>query len=155
MKKIFLGLSLTLATSLFSAETNNSATNQVNGKILIEKYGCTACHNIMGRKNAPAFMGIARKNLMWNSFDEAKTTLVNSIKNGSQGKYRRFANIVMPPYKDVISETEINTIASWILSEYENNKDEIQKRMREMHKRYGCDKYGFNRHRHHGHHGWE
>jgi cytochrome c len=146
MKKVFLGLSLTLATSLFSAETNNSATNQVNGKILIEKYGCTACHNIMGRKNAPAFMGIARKNLMWNSFDEAKTTLVNSIKNGSQGKYRRFANTAMPPYKDVISETEINTIASWILSEYENNKDKIQNQMKEMHQKYSCGKYSFSHH---------
>ena len=148
MKKVFLGLSLTLATSLFSAETNNSATNQVNGKILIEKYGCTACHNIMGRKNAPAFMGIARKNLMWNSFDEAKTTLVNSIKNGSQGKYRRFANTAMPPYKNVISETEINIIASWILSEYENNKDKIQNQMKEMHQKYSCGKYSF------GHHGF-
>jgi len=143
MKKVFLGLSLTLATSLFSAETNNSATNQVNGKILIEKYGCTACHNIMGRKNAPAFMGIARKNLMWNSFDEAKTTLVNSIKNGSQGKYRRFANTAMPPYKNVISETEINIIASWILSEYENNKDEIRNKMKEMHQKHGFGHHGF------------
>ena len=140
MKKLFLGLSLTLTISLFSAETN--------GKELIQKYGCTACHNIMGRKNAPAFMGIARKNLMWNSFDEAKTTLVNSIKNGSQGKYRRFANTAMPPYKDVISETEINTIASWILSEYENNKDKIQNQMKEMHQKYSCGKYSF------GHHGF-
>jgi len=152
VKKVFLGLSLTLATSLFSAETNNSATNQANGKILIEKYDCTTCHNIMGRKNAPAFMGIARKNLMWNSFDEAKTTLVNSIKNGSQGKYRRFANTAMPPYKDVISENEINTIASWILSKYKNNKDKIRKKMKKIHQKYGCDKYDFN---HHGHHGWK
>jgi ribose 5-phosphate isomerase RpiB len=80
---------------------------------------------------------------MWNSFDEVKRTLINSIKNGSQGKYRRFANIAMLPYKDVIPEKEINIIASWILSEYKNNQDEVINQMKEIHQKYGFDHHGF------------
>ena len=61
MKKVFLGLSLTLATSLFSAETNNSATNQANGKILIENMIAPLVIILWGEKMLLLLWGLLEK----------------------------------------------------------------------------------------------
>jgi cytochrome c551/c552 len=39
----------------------------------------------------------------------------DAIKNGSKGKYPKFANMVMPPFSS-ISKTDREKIAKWILS---------------------------------------
>jgi cytochrome c len=90
-----------------------------NGKELAENNGCMGCHNIMGKKLAPAFMGTARKNLRWYN-SEAKKYMTKSIKNGSKGKYRNFRDTQMPSYS-YMSDKDIDTIVSWILQEYEKN----------------------------------
>ena len=85
-----------------------------SGEELVNKYGCLACHAVAGKKSAPGFAGIANKNIRFEG-DNAKSVIINSIKNGSKGKYRRFANATMPPYKN-ISEKELSQIADYILS---------------------------------------
>ncbi len=91
-----------------------------SGEELAKANGCMECHNIMGKKLAPAFMGTARKNIKWFGID-AKIHIVESIKKGSKGKYRNFTNIQMPEYGH-ISNDDLDVIASWILSEYEKNR---------------------------------
>ncbi len=91
-----------------------------SGEQLAQSNGCLDCHNIMGKKLAPAFMGVARKNIQWFGAD-AKSKIVASIKNGSKGKYRQFSDTEMPAYGHLSSE-DVTAIASWILVEYDKNK---------------------------------
>lgn len=81
---------------------------------IITQNGCTACHNIMGPKTAPAFKGIARRaSRMYGS--SAHKSLKESIRKGSSGKYRRFTGVTMPPYAH-FSESDLDIISNWILS---------------------------------------
>ncbi len=86
-----------------------------DAQTLLNQNGCMACHNIMGQKTAPAFMGVARKNLRRNSYADAKENIINSIKNGSKGKYRYFPDAQMLPFPS-ISNGDLDTIADYILS---------------------------------------
>jgi len=81
---------------------------------IINENGCFACHAIASKKTAPAFAGIARKNLRFEG-SNAKATIMNSIKNGSKGKFRRFAGAEMPSFRDFDDEM-LNTLADYILS---------------------------------------
>ena len=93
-----------------------------SGEQLTIQNGCMECHNIMGKKAAPAFMGTAKKNTKWYG-DEAKANIIKSIKNGSKGKYRQFSDTEMPAYPN-ISQTDLETIASWILLEFQKKRGE-------------------------------
>jgi len=104
-----LAMILTLAAS--SARLLHAA----DGAQTAEKNGCMACHAVVGKKNAPAFRGIANRNLRFNG-SNAKTAIINSIKNGSKGKYPKFAGNVMPPFPN-LSEDDLNALADWILSQ--------------------------------------
>ena len=106
MKKIVLALGV---IGLFSGAFATDA------QTLLNQNGCMSCHNVMGRKSAPAFMGVARRNLRQNSYQTAKRNIENSIKNGSQGKYRYFTDTQMPPFANLSSD-DLDTIATYILS---------------------------------------
>ena len=74
-----------------------------------EKYRCQNCHDKSKDKVAPSFEKIAKR------YDKKdKNILINSIKNGSKGKYKGF-KIPMPPFKKM-SDKEINGMVDWILS---------------------------------------
>ena len=111
MKKLIL--TTLLATTILLANSGEELTKQ---------NGCMECHNIMGKKAAPAFMGTAKKNLKWYG-DEAKANIIKGIKNGSKGKYRQFANTEMPAYSNM-PDSDLETIASWILSEFQKMKSQ-------------------------------
>ncbi len=44
------------------------------------------------KKELLLFMGVARRNLRASSYEVAKNTIINSIKNGSKGKYAKFSD---------------------------------------------------------------
>ena len=113
MKKLIFSLLLT------------SGVVFAGGEQLVQSNGCMDCHNIMGKKLAPAFMGIARKNTNWFG-NEAKAKIIESIKNGSKGKYRNFTNTEMPAYGYLTSK-ELETISNWILEEYSKNRKAMKK----------------------------
>ena len=73
-----------------------------------------ACHAVASKKAAPAFAGIAMRNKRFEGAD-AKMVIMNSIKNGSSGKYRRFSDSSMPAFSN-LSDEELNIIADYILS---------------------------------------
>ena len=106
MKKVFLSLS-TLLTLIFASSAEE----------LIEQNKCMNCHNIIGMKDAPPFSGIARHNSHW--YGKSKDSIINSIKNGSKGKYPMFSNTQMPAYNHLSNE-ELNKIADWIFSQKSN-----------------------------------
>ncbi|WP_456393743.1 c-type cytochrome [Nitratifractor sp.] len=86
-----------------------------DGAALAQKYGCMACHNIVGKKTAPAFRGVANRNMRFNGAN-AKSKIMQSIKNGSKGLYPNFPNGVMPPNPN-IPQSDLETLADWILSQ--------------------------------------
>ncbi len=86
-----------------------------NAQELINQNGCLSCHAVASRKTAPAFAGIGMRNKHFEGA-AAKATIMNSIKNGSQGKYRMFANSVMPPFPNLTQE-QLSTLADYILAQ--------------------------------------
>ena len=82
---------------------------------LIDTNGCLACHAVASKKAAPAFAGIGKRNKRFEG-DQAKATIMNSIKNGSQGKYPMFAESAMPPYPN-FSQEELSMLADYILEQ--------------------------------------
>ena len=94
-----------VAVSLFASD----------GYELIKQNGCLSCHAIASRKAAPAFAGIAFRNTRFEGAN-AKNVIMNTIKNGSSGKYPRFSDSAMPPYKN-LSDEELSKIADFILAQ--------------------------------------
>jgi len=86
-----------------------------SAEALIDQNGCLACHAVASKKAAPAFAGIGMRNKRFEG-DGAKATIMSSIKNGSQGKYRRFSNTAMPAFGNLTSD-ELSTIADYILAQ--------------------------------------
>jgi len=82
---------------------------------IIDANGCLACHAVASRKAAPAFAGIGKRNKRFEGAN-AKATIMNSIKNGSKGKYPRFSNSAMPPFSN-LSQEELSTVADYILAQ--------------------------------------
>ncbi len=107
MKKLIIsGLILGVGLGLCFAQ---------DAQTLLQKNGCMACHNIVGPKSAPAFAGIARRNLRWYDLKTAKTNISNAIINGSKGKYPRFTNIAMPSFPN-IDKNDLKNITDYIIS---------------------------------------
>ncbi len=80
---------------------------------LIKENGCLACHAVASKKAAPAFAGIGKRNKRFEG-DNAKATIMNSIKNGSSGKYPMFSDSAMPAFPN-FSQEELSTLADYIL----------------------------------------
>jgi len=104
MKKIILS-SILLTVGLYAQSAQE----------IIDANGCLACHAVASKKAAPAFAGIGKRNKRFEG-DNAKATIMNSIKNGSQGKYPYFSSSAMPPYAS-LSESDLNTLADYILAQ--------------------------------------
>ena len=102
-KILFTGLFI--SASLFASSAQE----------LIDQNGCFSCHAIASKKAAPAFAGIGMRNKRFEGAN-AKATIMNSIKNGSQGKYPRFSNSSMPGYGH-LSEEDLTTLADFILAQ--------------------------------------
>ncbi len=99
-----------------------------DAQTILKQNGCMACHNIMGMKSAPAFTGVAMRNLRWANYETAKKNIENSIKNGSKGKYMRFADAQMPPFPN-LSQKDLDIISSYILSLAKNRGNMGQRGM--------------------------
>jgi cytochrome c len=112
-----------------------------SGESIVKEKGCMACHNIMGKKLAPAFKGIGRRNLKWYGND-AKIKIIDSIKNGSQGKYRNFTGSKMPSFN--MSAEKLNKVADWIISLYVTG-DRLGNRNQQNSQGQGQNRSGQNR----------
>jgi len=105
VKSHFLLGTLFLAGSLYASSAES----------IIEQNGCLACHAVASKKAAPAFAGIGMRNKRFNG-SAAKETIMNSIKNGSSGKYPRFSNSAMPAYPNLTQE-QLSSVADYILAQ--------------------------------------
>lgn len=87
-----------LVSSLFAVEP----------MALLEQNGCTECHQLRGAKMAPGWMGISMR-------AENIDVLMNTIKNGSSGKYPnpKFKDVPMPSYAHLEAK-DIEAMAVWV-----------------------------------------
>ena len=104
MKKILLTTVL-LSGALFAQ----------NAQEIIDTNGCLACHAVASKKAAPAFAGIGMRNKRFEG-ENAKSTIINSIKNGSKGKFPMFSDSAMPAYPQ-LNDEELSTLADYILAQ--------------------------------------
>lgn len=78
---------------------------------LAQENGCTSCHSITEKIVGPAFQSVAKK---YANDPDAVSTLMQSIQNGSRGKWGRIAAMVPHPN---LSKDELKQLATWVLSQ--------------------------------------
>ena len=85
------------------------------GELLIEKYGCLACHKTYGPKVGPAYHGVSIK-YREEFAENAADSIALYIKKGSTGKYvcSQLEGSIMPPFN--IPKEERMAIANWIVT---------------------------------------
>ena len=75
------------------------------GEQLVRRSGCLNCHAIEKDKVGPSFKNIAKN---------GTEKIIDVVQNGSQGKWKKFNNMMMPPFKEKFSEEELNILKDWI-----------------------------------------
>ena len=92
----------------FSALAMQPALAQ-DAEALFKAKACTACHAIDKKMVGPAYQAVAEK---YAGQEDAVQTLVDSIKNGSKGKW---GQIPMPPNQ--VTDEEAKVLAEWVLEQ--------------------------------------
>lgn len=102
MKKLVLSLTIIL---VFIA--NNGFAG--DGKKLINKNGCLACHSVKLKVLGPSFIDIANK---YENDANNQQMLVQKIKNGGSGNWGKIPMMSHPN----LTNDELNVMVRWILS---------------------------------------
>lgn len=95
-------LSCASGASVFAGESHET-------KELLQASGCLSCHSVEEKIVGPAFKSIAAK---YANDSGAVSTLTQSIKNGSRGKWGRMP---MPPHATLTNE-DLTSMATWVLT---------------------------------------
>lgn len=98
------------ALALAGAATSTLANADLSKAVELAKAnGCYSCHAIDEKVVGPAFKSVANK---YAGDKDAAAGLVQSIQNGSRGKWGR---VPMPPHASMAAE-DLKTLAQWVLS---------------------------------------
>lgn len=87
-----------------------AAPDQSTFTPLMRDNGCASCHSVNEKIVGPAFQSVAAK---YAGDKDAAASLMQSIQNGSRGKWGR---IPMPAHPS-LSQTELKELATWVLSQ--------------------------------------
>ena len=99
-----LRLNSCLLAFLLAAFTSNSLASNA----LAKKNDCLGCHAAATKLVGPAYQEVAAK---YAGQSDARDVLVQSIRNGSVGKW---GDVPMPPHPK-LSEADARRLATWIL----------------------------------------
>ena len=94
-----------LALGLFGAGHVHAS----DGDALLQANGCLSCHAKAEKVVGPAYLSIADK---YRGDKDAVASLVQSIQNGSKGKWGR---VPMPPHSS-ISQDDLKALARHVLA---------------------------------------
>ena len=78
------------------------------GEQIARKNSCFSCHSLNSKKIAPSFTKIKKQS--------TNKDILNSLLNGSKGKYKGFEKSYMPPLGKNISTQDLKELSNWILS---------------------------------------
>ena len=101
---------MSLAACMFATSAANAATDTTQAAELAQKSGCMACHSMDKKVIGPAFKDVSKK---YKGNTDAEAMLAKKIKDGSSGVW---GPIPMPPNGPKVSDTDIKTLAAWILA---------------------------------------
>ncbi len=103
-------LPATLALGLCAAmNLAHASTDLGKAADLAKASGCYSCHANAEKVVGPSFKSIANK---YASESGAAAGLVQSIQNGSRGKWGR---VPMPPHGSIAGD-DLKTLAGWVLT---------------------------------------
>ena len=100
--------SLRLTSSLLALLLATFCSNSLASNALAKKNDCLGCHAAATKLVGPAYQDVAAK---YAGQADARDLLVQSIRNGSVGKW---GDIPMPPHPK-LSEADAKRLATWIL----------------------------------------
>jgi len=109
MKHFFLLLSLCALAGAAHANPTLTAKEAADALTLAKNSGCLSCHALDEKIVGPAYSKIAAK---YSTDKDAATSLAQSIRNGSQGKWGR----IPMPANGGVSPDDALTLARWIMS---------------------------------------
>ena len=109
MKKITLFLLMAWACGQAAANPALSAKESAAAAELAKANGCLSCHALHEKIVGPAYEKVAAK---YRDDKDAAASLVQSIRNGSQGKWGR---IPMPSHLNM-SNDDMTLLARWVLA---------------------------------------
>ncbi len=76
--------------------------------------GCMGCHTVTNSVAGPAWRLVAER---YRDVPGAKTILIDSINNGSSGRWQEVSKMAsMPSYQGMISDSDLDALANYILS---------------------------------------
>jgi cytochrome c len=106
----FLKFRLTTALHVVLVLSAGLLTVQSHAKeALANKSGCLGCHAVATKLVGPAYKDVAAK---YAGQADAQTMLMQSIRNGSVGKW---GELPMPAHPK-ISDADLKKLAAWVLS---------------------------------------
>ncbi len=100
--------SLRLASRLLALLLAAFSSNSLADNALAKKNDCLGCHAAATKLVGPAYQEVAAK---YAGQTDARDVLVQSIRNGSVGKW---GDVPMPPHPK-LSEADAKRLATWIL----------------------------------------
>ncbi|MBU1447519.1 MAG: c-type cytochrome [Gammaproteobacteria bacterium] len=86
------------------------AGNAAANETLFKKGNCVACHKVDKKLVGPALKDIAAK---YAGDATAQARLVAKVRSGGKGVW---GGVAMPPAPKSVSDDDLNTLVSWILS---------------------------------------
>jgi cytochrome c len=110
MKMRIAALSMAGALALISAAAG-AAIDDKKATEIMNKSGCSACHNVDKKVVGPSYKEVAKKH---KGQKDAAAMLVKKVREGGSGAY---GQIPMPPNsKGQISDEDLKALVDWVLS---------------------------------------
>lgn len=82
-----------------------------DGGTLFKKHNCSACHTVASKSVGPALLDIAAK---YKDDKGAQARLETKTRSGGAGS---FGSMPMPPTAKTVSDDDIKTMVTWVLSQ--------------------------------------
>ncbi len=99
---IAMTAALAVSTAAFAAD---------DGEALFKKSSCTSCHSVAKKSVGPALKDVAAK---YKDDKTAQAKLETKVRNGGSGS---FGSMPMPATAKSVSDSDIKTIVSWVLTQ--------------------------------------
>ncbi|HZM02841.1 MAG TPA: c-type cytochrome [Candidatus Saccharimonadales bacterium] len=87
-----------------------SASASLDAKVLAQKFGCLACHNVAVKVVGPAYKDVAAK---YRGRPDAMEKVAHQITHGGSGQW---GQIGMPSF-DQFTPAQVDALARWVLSQ--------------------------------------
>jgi cytochrome c551/c552 len=107
---------LTASTYMEQVTALLENADQAQGAVLVEQYGCVACHRLAANKIAPPFVGIADRAATRRPPLTAAAYIYESITNPTAYVVEGFSPAMPQNFRDRLSDRELGDIMAYLLT---------------------------------------